>query len=108
MTGFVNIIQSDSTGLARSKLDDSLKNIVIRRDNAFLDPTLAARMDRSGLTQFTMGSFNLDMPLITTNNRREMISYAAGLEGNVAAFGSDWRWEVFGQRAPRRARSTAA
>jgi iron complex outermembrane receptor protein len=98
VTGFVNIIQSDSTGFARSKLDDSLNNIVIRRDNAFLDATLAARMDQLGLTQFTMGSFNLDMPLITTNNKREMISYAAGLEGNVAAFGSDWRWEVFGQR----------
>ncbi|WP_116810579.1 TonB-dependent receptor plug domain-containing protein [Steroidobacter cummioxidans] len=98
VTGFVNIIQSDSTGFARSKLDDSLNNIVIRRDNAFLNPALAARMDQLGLTQFTMGSFNLDMPLITTNNRREMISYAAGLEGNVAAFGSDWRWEVFAQR----------
>ncbi|HWK49059.1 MAG TPA: TonB-dependent receptor, partial [Steroidobacter sp.] len=98
VTGFVNIIQSDSTGFARSKLDDSLNNIVIQRDNAFLNPALAARMDELGLTQFTMGSFNMDMPLITTNNRREMISYAAGLEGNVAAFGSDWRWEVFGQR----------
>jgi iron complex outermembrane receptor protein len=98
VTAFVNVIQSNSTGFARSKLDDSLNNIVIRRDNPYLDPTLAARMDQLGLPTFTMGSFNLDMPLITTNNKREMISYAAGLEGNLAAFGSDWRWELFGQR----------
>jgi iron complex outermembrane receptor protein len=98
VTAFVHVIQSDSTGVARSKLDDSLNNIVIQRDNPFLHPALAARMDELGLSSFTMGSFNLDMPFITTHNRREMLSYAAGLDGELAAFGRDWRWEVFGQR----------
>lgn len=97
VTAFVNIIQSDSTGFARSKLDDSLNNITILRRNPYLNPTIAARMDGLGLTRFTMGSFNMDMPVITTNNERRMISYAAGLEGNLTAFGSDWRWDVFGQ-----------
>jgi len=98
VTAFVNVMQSDSTGFARSKLDDSLANITIRRDNPYLNPTLAARMDQQGLTQFTMGSFNMDLPFITTNNKREMLSYAAGLEGTFAAFGSDWRWDAFAQR----------
>lgn len=98
VTAFVNIIQSDSTGLARSKLDDSLNNITIRRDNPYLNPALAQQMDDAALTQFTMGSFNMDMPFITTNNTRKMLSYAAGLEGNFMALGSSWRWDVFAQR----------
>jgi outer membrane receptor protein involved in Fe transport len=98
VTAFVNIIQSDSTGFARSKLDDALDNMTIHRDNPFLDPSIAATMDANGMTQFTMGSFNLDMPFITTNNTRKVMSYAAGLEGDFTAWGRNWRWDVFAQR----------
>lgn len=91
---FVNVIASKSTGFARSKLDDSLNNITIRRDNPFLHPSIAAQMDSVGATAFSMGSFNLDLPFITTNNIREMTSFAAGAEG---AFGDGWSWNVYGQ-----------
>src|SRR5690606_38574239 len=92
------IIQSDSTGFARSKLDDSLNNINIQRRNPFLHPDVAARMDTAGLGGFVMGSFNMDMPFITTNNRRRMLSIAAGLEGSFDAWGSAWRWDLFAQQ----------
>lgn len=94
---FFNVIQSDSTGYARSKLDDSLNNITIGIDNPYLDPSLVASMTQLGLASFPMGSFNLDMPFITTNNSRRMVSYAGGAEGKFDAFGSNWRWDVFGQ-----------
>jgi outer membrane receptor protein involved in Fe transport len=54
-------------------------------------------MTQLGLTSFAMGSFNLDLPPITTNNSRRMISYAAGVEGRFDALGSSWRWDLFGQ-----------
>lgn len=97
VTAFANFIHSDSTGVARSKLDDTLAGITIARDNPYLDPSVAARMAELGLNSFVMGSFNLDLEHIYTNNRRRMFSYAAGLEGNFDALGSNWKWEAFGQ-----------
>ncbi|HEY4365750.1 MAG TPA: TonB-dependent receptor [Steroidobacteraceae bacterium] len=95
---FFNFIQSDSTGYARSKLDDSLNNITISADNPYLDPSIAATMATQGLPSFSMGSFNLDMPFITTNNTRRMYSYAGGAEGRFTVFGDSWKWDVFAQQ----------
>ena len=94
---FFHVIQSSSTGSARSKLDDSLANITINIDNPYLDPVIAARMADLGLTSFTMGSFNLDLPYMGSTNDRDMLTYAAGIEGSFDAFGSTWNWDVFGQ-----------
>jgi len=97
VTAFVNLIESRSNGLARSKLDDSLNTLTIRIDNPYLDPSLVARMNQLGLNSFHMGSFNLDMPFITTYNKRHTTSWSAGLEGSFDAFGSSWTWDVYGQ-----------
>ncbi|MGD8810800.1 MAG: TonB-dependent receptor plug domain-containing protein, partial [Gammaproteobacteria bacterium] len=37
------------------------RRVTIQRDNAFLDPQVAAAMDANGLTSFTMGTNNADM-----------------------------------------------
>jgi len=94
---FFHVIQSTSTGEARSKLDDSLSNITVNIDNPYLDPSIAARMADLGLSSFTMGSFNLDMPYMGSRNVRHMLTYAGGVEGKFDAFGSTWNWDLFGQ-----------
>ncbi len=94
---FFNLLHSASYGYARSKLDDQLGNMTIKADNAFLNPTVLARMVALGQTQFTMGSFNLDMPPIQTDNYRNLWSYSAGIEGEVSAFNTDWQWNAYGQ-----------
>jgi iron complex outermembrane receptor protein len=94
VTAFVNLIYSNSEGLARSKQDDQTA-MTIRADNPFLPAALTAQM--TGLPSFVMGSYNRDLDYIYTDNRRNMFSYAAGLEGTFNALGSDWTWEAFGQ-----------
>ena len=96
VTAFVNLIYSNSKGIARSKQDDQTA-ITIRNDNPYLNPAVAQSMAGLGLSQFVMGSYNIDLDYIYTNNRRNMFSYAAGLEGTVEVFGKDWTWEAFGQ-----------
>ncbi len=97
VTAYSNFIYTYSYGYARSKLDDQLGNLNIRVDNAYLDPTIAARMTALGLTQFTMGSFLHDVPYIQTDNYRELWTYQAGLEGDFTAFSTDWEWKLHGQ-----------
>jgi len=97
ITAYSNFIYTYSYGYARSKLDDQLGNLNIRVDNPYLDPSIAARMTAAGLTQFTMGSFLLDVPYIQTDNYRELWTYQGGLEGSLAAFNTDWEWKVHGQ-----------
>ncbi|MCA0202431.1 MAG: TonB-dependent receptor [Proteobacteria bacterium] len=97
VTAYANFIYTYSYGYARSKLDDQLGNLVIQRDNAFLDPQIAARMTTLGLTSFTMGSFLLDVPYIQTDNYRQLWTYMGGFEGKADAFGTEWNWKLHGQ-----------
>jgi iron complex outermembrane recepter protein len=97
VSAYSNFIYTYSYGYARSKLDDQLGNLNIKVDNPYLDPAVAARMTTLGLTQFTMGSFLLDVPYIQTDNYRELWTYQGGLEGNVDLFKTEWEWKLHGQ-----------
>jgi outer membrane receptor protein involved in Fe transport len=96
VTAFVNLIYSNSEGVARSKQDDQ-GSMTIKASNPFLPADLAARVAAAGVPDFIMGSYNRDLDYIYTDNRRNMFSYAVGLEGTFQAFGKDWNWEAFGQ-----------
>jgi len=97
VTVYANWIHTSSYGYARSKLDDQLGNLRISIDNPYLDPAIAARMTALGQTQFTMGSFLLDVPPINTDNYRMLWTYQAGVEGSMDAFGTEWEWKLHGQ-----------
>ncbi len=97
VTAYANFIYTYSYGYARSKLDDQLGNLVIRIDNPYLDPSIAARMTAAGMSQFTMGSFLHDVPYIQTDNYRDLWTYQGGLEGTLSAFNTDWDWKLHGQ-----------
>ncbi len=97
VTAYANFLYTYSYGYALSKLDDQLATLNIRQDNPYLDPTIAARMTALGLTQFTMGSFLLDVPPIQTDNYRLLWTYQAGMEGRVDMFNTEWEWKLHGQ-----------
>ena len=69
---------------------------IIQRDNAFLDPTVAAAMDANGLTEFTMGTNNADMPASGSNNKRDTTRIVLGANGD---FGGNrtWTWDAYFQ-----------
>ncbi len=66
----------------------------IQSGNPFIPASVQAQMTNLGISQFTMGTSNHDLPLLKSLNTRTFRSYVAGLEGEVDAFGSNWAWEA--------------
>lgn len=66
--------------------------IVIQADNAFLPAAVRSRMSSLGLTSFTMGTSNIDMPPSGSANVRETERYVVGGKGDFEfmGFGVDW------------------
>jgi iron complex outermembrane receptor protein len=86
---------SKTAGL--SKLDDSQGNLVIRADNPYIPADTLARMTALGLTNFTMGSFNLDIPNLSSDFKRRTWVYSLGAEGTAEIKGNTWTWDVIAQ-----------
>ena len=76
----------------------NIGNIVIRADNAFIPAPTAARAQALGLSQFTLGTNNIDMPTITFDNERTVNRYVAGLSGAFDAFQAAWDWGAYYQK----------
>ncbi|WP_105168307.1 TonB-dependent receptor domain-containing protein [Pseudoalteromonas sp. T1lg23B] len=66
--------------------------IEITRDNAFLDPTTAALMDRNSLDSITVNRFNTDIGRRFELNTRETTRFVGGIKGLVAQY---WDYEVY-------------
>jgi len=73
-------------------------NINILADNAFIPETVATQVAALGITQFTLGSMNGDLFPITSRYRRGTERFSVGLNGAFDMFGSNWTFEVYGQR----------
>jgi len=65
--------------------------IVIRRDNAFLTPELAALMDQNGQTEIGVNRFHVDAGQRGENVERQTFRQVVGLEGYLS---NDWSYEV--------------
>lgn len=68
----------------------NLGNITIQRDNAFLDPALAARIT----APFSFGRFSPDLGYLSADDSNKTDRVVAGLDGR---FGGSWRWNVYGE-----------
>jgi len=94
---FFQFIASGSKSYAWSKLNDSLGNITIRADNAFIPAEVRSQMTALALTQLTMGAFNIDFEPASSDNYRRLWSYAGGADGTFDAAGTTWSWDVYFQ-----------
>jgi len=92
VTAYADAQWSNAHAVNNSNPNRRLGNVTIRRDNPFIPASVAAQMDASGLTTFTMGSTNADMPRFRSDNRRTLRTYSFGLDGSLDAFGSNWAW----------------
>src|SRR5581483_10985792 len=63
--------------------------------------SIAARV--SALPSFTLGTFNQDLGPITVNSERSSLRPVIGARGDFDALGSNWTWDLYGQKS--RARS---
>ena len=68
--------------------------LIIRRDNAFLPPEIAAIMDANAITSFPLGRTNADSSSTFAVNSNTTYRIAAGLKGDL---GAGWSWDFYGQ-----------
>jgi outer membrane receptor protein involved in Fe transport len=72
-------------------------NISMRADNAFLPASVRSQMAALGITTFTMGSTNGDMPVRKTDNEREVRRYVVGANGDFDLMGETYKWDAYYQ-----------
>ncbi|WP_374570057.1 TonB-dependent receptor plug domain-containing protein [Phenylobacterium sp.] len=71
--------------------------VTIYADNAYLPASVAAQMASLGLSSFTMGTNNADMPASGSKNKRDTERYVVGANGDFNAFGLGFKWDGYYQ-----------
>jgi len=94
---FAQASRNESETLSWQLKQFNLANLVIRAGNPFIPASVAAQMASSGITQFTLGTMNNDIPVISFSGEREVTRLMAGFEGGFALFGTDWEWDAYYQ-----------
>lgn len=84
-----------SKGLALKQFN--IGNLIMRADNAFIPAAVAARATAAGITNFTLGTNNIDTPTIEFDNKRRVDRYVVGLNGAFDAMDSEWTWDAYFQ-----------
>ncbi|WP_164155683.1 TonB-dependent receptor plug domain-containing protein [Sandarakinorhabdus rubra] len=65
-------------------------NITVNTRNPFIPEPLRTQMIAAGIGDFTIGSWDADLPGRQSNNDRRVQRYVAGFTGRFEALGSDW------------------
>ncbi len=96
--------------------------VTIFRDNAYLDPSIGARMDALGIPSFSLGTSNLNnigsngahlignslsaeaqtLGIPVSTNRRQLYRGVFNLEGGI---GDNWSWNAYYQHGESRVRT---
>lgn len=87
-----NYAKADSSYSVRLYQRDG--NIAISRQNAYLDPTTAARMTAAGQTSFMLGKIHTDLPVAKVKSSRELIRGVLGANGKL---GGSWSYDAYYQ-----------
>lgn len=102
LTEHLSVFAQGSYGRATSRQGSleqfQFANLTIQPDNAFIP----ASIQGSVTAPFTLGTFNSDIGPIVGTSKREMYRGVLGAGGDVDAFGSNWTWDVYGQRTVNR------
>jgi outer membrane receptor protein involved in Fe transport len=99
VTDHVNVYAQGSYGRDSTweqSLDQfNLGNITIQPDNAFIPASIA-----TGITApFSLGSLNQDLGPVIARTKRSTWRAMLGASGDFDALGSNWKWDVYGQRS---------
>lgn len=80
-----------------------LGDMTVQADNAFLPEEVAERARQLGISSFRYGRYK-EGERRGGEVGREVFRFQAGAEGKMALFGSDWNWDVYGQRGTTKSR----
>ena len=94
---FAQASRNESETLSWQLKQFNLANVAVRAGNPFIPASVAAQMAGAGVTQFTLGTMNNDIPVISFSGEREVTRYMAGLEGTFNLIGKEWNWDAYYQ-----------
>jgi len=72
-------------------------NLTMQADNAFLPASVAARAAALGVTSFSYGTTNQDLPVEVNTNRKSWRG-VIGANGDFDGLGTSWTWDAYVQR----------
>ncbi len=75
----------------------NVANLTVRTGNPFIPASVQAQMTARGITQFTLGTMNQDIPPFGTLNNRTTRRGVVGINGTFDAGGSAWTWDAYYQ-----------
>jgi outer membrane receptor protein involved in Fe transport len=94
---FAQASRNQSETLSWQLKQFNIANVLVRAGNPFIPASVAADMASAGITQFTLGTMNDDLGIISFAGEREVTRYTGGLEGSFGLFGSEWDWDAYYQ-----------
>lgn len=84
-----------ATQVSNSVANYRTGDITIRDDNPFIPAAIAQSMAAQGITSFQMGTMNYDLIGTTPTYERDVRRFMIGAEGELGAFGSSWKWDIY-------------
>lgn len=101
--GQASYAKSENLGWLGVQLNQN--NVTIRSDNAFIPASVRAQL--GGITSFTLGTSNADLPIRKNDTERELQRYVIGANGKFPLFAGTARWNVYYQKGISRTREMA-
>lgn len=95
LNGSLDISYGDTTGSNNSTQYRATRGVTIQRDNAYLHPSVAARMDAEGVSSISVGLITTKFGVSQPNSNREVLRITAGLDGNFNFMDRDWSWDAY-------------
>ncbi len=71
--------------------------VVVKADNAFIPASVKAQMTALGVTQFQIGTNNLDLGSVKSDNHKTTNRQVIGANGKFDAFDKQWSWDAYFQ-----------
>ncbi|MHB1207992.1 MAG: TonB-dependent receptor plug domain-containing protein, partial [Rhodospirillaceae bacterium] len=90
---YAQFIHGYTSEWARSKVNDAT-NMVIKTGNPFIPAAVQAQMTALNITSFNMGSFNEDIPPLSSRFYTRAWSTSGGATGKFEAAGATWNWDL--------------
>lgn len=101
LTDNMEVFAQYSKGINDSFVTSSVRfnpgNLRVQRDNAFIPQSVRDQMEALNLNTLSMGSYNLDLGLISSKNNIELDRYVVGIDGNFGMWSKDWTYSAYYQ-----------
>lgn len=97
LTGFFEASYNRAKVTSQCCPNFDANNISVSVNNAFLPDAVRQNAIAAGATTLRIGTMHPDLPVITTENTRQVWRFVGGFEGELGLFGRRWKWDAYYQ-----------